>query len=379
MSSLAPSAARSFGLLLLTIPLAVACSAPPSSGDTHAEIGSARAAIQGGELAPAASLDFAVALVGRGLCSGTLIAPNLAITARHCVEVDPEGTPPCSGGALMPPSELRLVVGKEVAQGASSYAVTKIITAPETNGCVPDLALVQLAKPIPASVVKPARPAVDIAFRSRPHYIPTVTAIGFGVDDVGEAGVRRIRRDIKVLCVPGDSEFDCGADVDDFIKPFEMVAGPGACQGDSGGGLYEPAGVEKNDAVVVSVVSRGGIEEDGTCVEGLYVRVDAFHELLITTGVAAAAAGNYPVPVWAGGTDISVPSPPPPPAPVEETPPNAAPPPPAPTSPPMTTTTSGCAAAPSGAGSPSSIVPLSMLALALAARRRKRSTHLTGT
>jgi hypothetical protein len=365
--------------LLALVPLAAGCS-PAPSGTARESTDQARAAIQGGELAPAASLDFAVALVGGGLCSGTLIAPNLAVTARHCVEEDPERTPPCAGGALLPAGALRVVIGREAAPGAPNFVVSKIIPAPETNGCVPDLALVQLAKLVPASVAKPARPAIDAAFRARPHYLPTVTAIGFGVDDVGEAGVRRLRRDIPVLCVRGDTQFDCGVEANNIFQPFEIITGPGSCQGDSGGGLYEPKGAEANDAVLLSVVSRGPIDADGTCQEGIHVRVDPFHNLFVTSAVAAAAEGNYPLPVWAGGKDVPVPVVPPSPTPpVDETPAPAGPAPIAePTTTTTTTTTTSCAAAPGRARRAPVDAGIGLLAvalaLALAARRRARRT-----
>jgi len=357
---------------LALVPLALGCASPVPSGTAPESTGQARAAIQGGELARGDALDFAVAVVGHGLCSGTLIAPNLAVTARHCVEEDPEGTPPCAAGALQSPSSLRVVVGERAMQGAPSFVVSKIIPMPATDGCVPDMALVQLAKPIPADVAKPAKPAIDKAFRDRPHYVPSVTAIGFGVDDVGEAGVRRLRKNIPVLCVRGDSEFDCGPEAVEFIQPFEIVTGPGPCQGDSGGGLYEPKGADGSDPTVLAVVSRGGIDEDGTCFEGLYVRVDPFHALFVEAAVNAAKDGGYPLPVWAGGKDEPVPEPPPVVTPPEEKPAPAPPVAVEPTPATTTTTTTGCAAAPLPLSSTYGGVSVLGLVLGLAARRRSR-------
>lgn len=359
---------------LALVPLALGCASPASPESSPESTGQARAAIQGGELAPATSLDFAVAVVGGGLCSGTLIAPNLVVTARHCVEEDPESTPPCSGGELSPPSSLRVVVGPRAMQTAPNFVVSKIIPAPKTDGCVPDMALVQLAKPIPASVAKPAKPAIDSAFRARPHYVSSVTAIGFGVDDVGEAGVRRLRRDIPVLCVRGDSQFDCGPEVDEFIQPFEIVTGPGPCQGDSGGGLYEPKGSDGTDPTVLAVVSRGGIDENGICSEGLYVRVDPFHALFVEAATVAAKDGGYPLPAWAGGKDEPAPVDPPVVTPPPEEPAPAPSPPVEPVTTTTTTTTAGCATSPVPRPFSSGHAGVGLLgiALGLAARRRSR-------
>jgi secreted trypsin-like serine protease len=84
MRSPAPSSTvhAPLSVILIALSLATACTAQPGPQ----RVATTTAAIQGGEPAPAASFDFAVAIVGDGLCSGTLIAPNLALTARHCVE-----------------------------------------------------------------------------------------------------------------------------------------------------------------------------------------------------------------------------------------------------------------------------------------------------
>src|SRR5512134_2932724 len=76
---LRPSAASTFAVLAL-----FACSAEPSSEPSAL----VREPIAGGELDP--DHNEVVELVtefggGVGLCTGTLIAQNLVLTARHCV------------------------------------------------------------------------------------------------------------------------------------------------------------------------------------------------------------------------------------------------------------------------------------------------------
>jgi hypothetical protein len=302
----------------------VGCSqrAPAGEGGRGERVASSAAAIQGGSLAPA-DTKYAVALVGMGLCSGTLIAPNLVITARHCVVDQPTESPDgCENGRIISPSDLRVTTAGDLGvngggppPGAKIYGVSKILPAPKTNGCNPDMALVQLSSVVPASDTAPARPAVDSAYTTRPHFSDLVTAIGFGVDDQGNAGVRRYRTDIAVMCVPGDSQFSC-PDVESQIQKFEFIAGEGACQGDSGGGLYDQTSYNQKKPVVVGVVSRGGVDDNGHCAEGVYERVDQFKEFIVTTARTAAQTGGYPVPDWADdGTPQPAPDAGPDPAP----------------------------------------------------------------
>src|SRR5690348_2805258 len=57
------------------------------SGDRGARFGQQASAVQGGTTDTNASHSYAVGVANRlgGMCSGTLIAPNLVLTARHCV------------------------------------------------------------------------------------------------------------------------------------------------------------------------------------------------------------------------------------------------------------------------------------------------------
>src|SRR5437762_8849009 len=69
-------------VLLLT----VACGGTDEASRSES-LGAQKSAIQGGQLDTNAKHGFAVGVANKlgGLCSGTLIAPNLVLTARHCV------------------------------------------------------------------------------------------------------------------------------------------------------------------------------------------------------------------------------------------------------------------------------------------------------
>jgi secreted trypsin-like serine protease len=102
-----------------------------------------------------------------GLCTGTLIAPNLVLTARHCIESVPEGSVDCSTTKFTPPAG-----GEQVAVSTSTslqqrntsfYQVSEVHVPPDGNTvCGDDIALLVLAKPFPASVLQPIAVQLDV-------------------------------------------------------------------------------------------------------------------------------------------------------------------------------------------------------------------------
>jgi secreted trypsin-like serine protease len=153
------------------------------------------------------------------LCTGTALAPDLVLTAAHCV----------TG---------RLAYTVKTFQGGPSISVRGVAAHPRFNAAsyaasraTADVALLKLSAPL-ANLVMPARlaPARNVAVGE------TLTIAGFGVTAAGTArglGLPRMAK-LSVTGKPGSLQ----------IRLFDLAtrnqrAGLGACTGDSGAPVFD--------------------------------------------------------------------------------------------------------------------------------------------
>ncbi|MEO8919153.1 MAG: trypsin-like serine protease [Polyangiaceae bacterium] len=222
---------------------------------------------------------------GLALCSASLIAPNLLLTARHCVADVSSEQVTCGTTTAGDPFPASTFFAANTASiddvtRANAFKVAAIsVPTEDSDICGYDLALVTLTTSVPASVAKPLIPRIDRAVRAGEAY----TAVGYGTDqpgDAGTAGLRRGRTGLKVNCVPGHCSIG--------VEATEFVGEAGVCSGDSGGPALDV------DGKVVGVVSRSA--ED--CKYPVYGSVAAWKNWLAGVATAAAAKGKYAVPFW---------------------------------------------------------------------------------
>lgn len=219
---------------------------------------------------------------GFGMCTATLIAPNLLLTARHCVSSLPEDYVQCGVTLFGDPyraSEFYATTDQAMNQNGDWYQATEVLVPDQSiDPCGFDVALIILSQNVTS--VPFVVPRID----HRTVRGEIFTAVGYGetAQNNGQSGQRRSRDDLEVICA-GPQYCSPGVHFNEFI------ADTGICQGDSGGPALDSLGR------VFGVVSRGA----SGCLQPAYADVGIWSDWLVETATRAASMGGYNLPEWA--------------------------------------------------------------------------------
>ncbi len=247
---------------------------------------------------------------GEALCSASLVAPNLLITARHCVSYYTDGFFSCTVngelidslagagelGLHLPAANLE-VYGSETAHHLLAHG-KRVLSTLSPTVCLNDLAFVVLDQDI-------TLPIVPLRLDRSAELNEPVTLVGYGLDDEQHSldfrsAPRRQKTGLSIAGVGPDSAADGIKDVPARVL---ILNGPSGCIGDSGGPL-----LAAGSGALLGVYS---LQRAPRCSSP-----DALHHLvhvkpfrnLINEAFAAAGAEPLaePTPRPDGGTDANV-------------------------------------------------------------------------
>jgi endonuclease G len=248
---------RHLALLLVVPAIASADPRSPDPSQNQATGWSKGSSVVGGSSAPQGKWPDAVAVLGpKGSCTGTLIAPDVVLTAGHCAEIEPAH-----------------VIANTVdyaADGGKRVAVKSTTAYPDWQSSY-DVSVIVLEEPITS--ITPRMLGTSCTFRGFSNAMD-VHLVGFGLTEEGGTGNNTHLNEAMAPVVDPECMGPYGCN--HSVQPGgEFVAGGGgtdSCFGDSGGPVYldTPRGV-----IAIGAVSRGVNGAQMPCGSGgIYVRTD---------------------------------------------------------------------------------------------------------
>lgn len=267
-------------------------SAPPQQTRGGEQVGERRASIVEGQ--PSGDDQNQVVLLRltalgpASVCSGVLVAPNLVLTALHCLatygtpasgmvglaECIPGVTSMPATAAFNPDSVNVFVSSTRAAPKATPQAVgAKLMFLPSFDICDGDVAAVLLDRDIPDAPIAPIRFERDVELGEK------VTAVGWGMAADDGYPKQRQQRELTVSMVgPGTYVHPLlGGSIE--IPGIEFVTSSGPCSADSGSPTFDASGAVVGifSSVFAPTVTGGGLTTEA-CSQavGIYEHVPRF-------------------------------------------------------------------------------------------------------
>jgi MYXO-CTERM domain-containing protein len=211
-----------------------------------AEINQTQEQILGGDVAGVGDFPTVVAILNAGLCTGTLIAPRVVLTAAHCIDPALLGF----GSEAQVAANTFIIFDSNNINSNQGFFVgaTKTVKNAAFDEQFlgdDDIGLIFLDEEIDD------REPSQINLIPKDFIGDRVTQVGFGVSDQNANGGTEVVLENKLVSSCGD------ANIDELLICYDQTDGTGKCNGDSGGPSFDSAGV------VIGVTSFG----DTDCVQ----------------------------------------------------------------------------------------------------------------
>jgi MYXO-CTERM domain-containing protein len=205
-------------------------------------------------------------------CTGTLVTPNVVVTAAHCLQSVQE-------------QSLQIFFGNDVTQAGEYRGVSEILSHPDfvNGGESGDIGLIRLSANAPASVTPIGPLPASLGLTSADVGV-NVDLVGFGVTELDTADEKlHVEIPIGYVCNQGST---CLEYIDPYCFEYAQSEG-GTCSGDSGG----PAFLFRGETEYLAGVTSYG---DPDCtVYGVSTMVDAYESWINAfTGVPSEDCQN---------------------------------------------------------------------------------------
>jgi len=221
-------------------------------------------------------------------CTANLIAPNVLLTARHCIASANTQDVVCGKSLFGDPvtGAQTIVTGDAtVGQGSTFYRGLDVRVPGDGNDmCGYDVALIILKSTVAS--ITPLIPRIDVPVQSGEQYV----AVGYGVNANGDQNPGRMMLgDLAVHCLSDECQMF-------GVAPTEFMGQAGICSGDSGGPALDGEGK------IIGIVSRGS----NPCATPIYSEVAPWRDFITQTVLEAADNAGYRAPFWAysGSSDV---------------------------------------------------------------------------